>query len=57
VSSIRKNGDWPPHLHFQLIWDLGGKWGDYPGVAAERDLEFYKENCPDPNWIINFNCD
>jgi hypothetical protein len=36
------------------MWDLGGKVGDYAGVAAERDIEFYKENCPDPNWILGF---
>jgi murein DD-endopeptidase MepM/ murein hydrolase activator NlpD len=54
VGPFPENGDWPPHLHFQLIWDLGGKWSDYQGVAAERDLEFYKENCPDPNLMIRF---
>lgn len=52
VGPFPENGDWPPHLHFQLMWDLGEKWGDYPGVAAEKDLEFYRENCPDPNWVL-----
>ncbi|WP_111671582.1 peptidoglycan DD-metalloendopeptidase family protein [Algoriphagus litoralis] len=54
VGPFPENGDWPPHLHFQLMWDLGENWGDYPGVAAEKDLEFYKENCPDPNLILDF---
>lgn len=54
VGPFPENGDWPPHLHFQLMWDLGENWGDYPGVAAEKDLEFYKENCPDPNLILGF---
>jgi hypothetical protein len=54
VGPFPENGDWPPHLHFQLMWDLGGNWGDYPGVAAERNLGFYKENCPDPNLMIRF---
>ena len=52
VGPFPENGDWPPHLHFQLMWDLGGNWGDYPGVAAEKDLDFYRENCPDPNWVL-----
>ena len=52
VGPFPENGDWPPHLHFQLMWDLGENWGDYPGVAAERDLGFYKENCPDPNGVL-----
>jgi murein DD-endopeptidase MepM/ murein hydrolase activator NlpD len=52
VGPFPENGDWPPHLHFQLMWDLGQNWGDYPGVAAEKDLEFYQENCPDPNRML-----
>lgn len=52
VGPFPENGDWPPHLHFQLMWDLGENWGDYPGVAAEKDLEYYRGNCPDPNWVL-----
>ncbi|MBL8965238.1 MAG: MCP four helix bundle domain-containing protein, partial [Phycisphaerae bacterium] len=26
-----ENGNWPPHLHFQVIADLEFKEGDYPG--------------------------
>lgn len=55
VGPFPENGDWPPHLHFQLMWDLGGNWGDYPGVASEKDLEFYKQNCPDPMRILGFS--
>jgi len=46
------NGDYPPHLHFQIIKNLQGNFGDYPGVCNERELDFYKENCPDPNLIL-----
>ncbi len=42
------NGDWTPHLHFQLIRDMQGIRGDYPGVVRPADLEFYRDNCPDP---------
>jgi murein DD-endopeptidase MepM/ murein hydrolase activator NlpD len=52
VGPYPENGDWPAHLHFQLIWDLGEYVFDYPGVAAESDLDFYKENCPDPDLIL-----
>ena len=48
-----ENGDWPPHLHFQIMLDLEGKVGDYPGVAAPSEQEKYQENCPDPNLILN----
>ena len=42
------NGDWTPHLHFQLIRDMQGIRGDYPGVVRPADLDYYRENCPDP---------
>jgi len=44
-----ENGGWPPHLHFQLIRDMQGFVGDYPGVCAKQDLTFYANNCPDPS--------
>lgn len=46
------NGDYAPHLHFQLIIDMEGKLGDYPGVSSEKTLNFYKENCPNPNLLL-----
>lgn len=46
------NGDYAPHLHFQIIKDMQGKKGDYPGVSSKKELEFYKENCPDPNLLL-----
>ena len=54
IGPFPENGDWPAHLHFQLMWELGENVGDYPGVAAEKDLEFYKKNCPNPDLILGF---
>ena len=47
-----ENGNWPPHLHFQLIEDMQGYRGDYPGVVRPAELEFFKHNCPDPVSLI-----
>ncbi|WP_422107867.1 peptidoglycan DD-metalloendopeptidase family protein [Winogradskyella sp.] len=47
------NGDYPPHLHFQVIKDIQDYKGDYSGVCNQLDLEFYKANCPDPNLLLN----
>ncbi|MFC3416624.1 peptidoglycan DD-metalloendopeptidase family protein [Algoriphagus hitonicola] len=55
VGPYPENGDWPPHLHFQLMWDMMGNWGDFPGVASQKDLETYAELCPDPNLILGFD--
>lgn len=46
------NGDYAPHLHFQIIIDMQNKKGDYPGVCNEKDLDFYAENCPNPNLLL-----
>jgi murein DD-endopeptidase MepM/ murein hydrolase activator NlpD len=46
------NGDYAPHLHFQIILDIEEKIGDYPGVCSENNLSFYKKNCPDPNVLL-----
>ena len=46
------NGDYPPHLHFQIIKDIQDFKGDYPGVCSKKDLEFYKANCPDPDLLL-----
>jgi murein DD-endopeptidase MepM/ murein hydrolase activator NlpD len=50
-----ENGDYAPHLHFQLIQSLGEFVGDYPGVCKKSDVAFYKENCPDPNLLLKIN--
>ncbi len=42
------NGGWSPHLHFQLILDLGGRSGDFPGVFKRSEREAWKQVCPDP---------
>ena len=52
LGSSPENGNWPPHLHFQLIKDLKGKSGDNPGVCSSSEKEWYRDNCPDPtSWL------
>ena len=46
------NGDYSPHLHFQIIKNIGAKVGDYPGVSTKSELDFYLDNCPDPNLLL-----
>ena len=48
-----ENGHWPPHLHFQLIMDMEGKKGDYPGVCKFSERQKYLDNCPDPDLILD----
>jgi len=47
-----ENGQWPPHLHFQVIEDMELKKGDYPGVCKLSERSKYLRNCPDPDLIL-----
>lgn len=52
LGSATVNGDYAPHVHFQIIQNIEDYWGDYPGVCNSNDLNFYIENCPDPNLLL-----
>ncbi len=55
LGNPTENGQWPPHLHFQVIADIGLNEGDYPGVCRWSERDKYLENCPDPDLILNWN--
>lgn len=46
------NGDYAPHLHFQIIKDMQGNVGDYPGVSNKNELRYFLQNCPNPNLLL-----
>ncbi len=46
------NGDYAPHLHFQIILDIENYTGDYPGVSSLNQLDFYRKNCPNPEEML-----
>ncbi|WP_183562059.1 peptidoglycan DD-metalloendopeptidase family protein [Mucilaginibacter sp. SP1R1] len=54
LGNIQENGQWPPHLHFQLMFDMEGKRGDYPGVCKFSEMEKYRTNVPDPGFVLGF---
>jgi murein DD-endopeptidase MepM/ murein hydrolase activator NlpD len=54
LGAEAENGGWPPHLHFQLMFDMQGYRGDYPGVCRYSEREIYQRNIPDPEWILQF---
>jgi peptidoglycan LD-endopeptidase LytH len=51
-GSPAENGHWPPHLHLQLILDLQGQSGDYPGVCVFSQKDAWLCNCPDPELVL-----
>jgi len=52
VGEYAVNGNWPAHLHFQVMQDMRGLRGDFPGVATLKDAAELLANCPDPNLIL-----
>jgi 4-aminobutyrate aminotransferase-like enzyme/Ser/Thr protein kinase RdoA (MazF antagonist) len=52
VGTYPVNGNWPPHLHFQIVLDLLDEEGDFPGVAAPSDLELWLGLSPDPGRLL-----
>lgn len=48
IGNYSENFHWPPHLHFQVIVDMEGHDGDYPGVSKATESQRYLSNCPDP---------
>ncbi len=52
-----ENGGWAPHLHFQLMVDMLGLAGNFPGVARPSQRRVWKALCPDPGPILGLDAD
>ena len=55
LGNAEVNGGYSPHLHFQIIKNLDQNAGDYPGVCSKNKLNYYIQNCPDPNLLLKIN--
>lgn len=52
IGPYPENGDWPPHLHFQLMTNILGLRGDFPGVCSLADQSTFLAICPNPNILL-----
>ena len=52
LGEPRENGGWLPHLHFQIITDLVGQSGNFPGVAAPSQRTLWRSLSPDPGPML-----
>ena len=52
LGDASENGGWAPHLHFQLITDMLGYRGDFPGVARASERAVWQSLSPDPNVVL-----
>ncbi|GAB2579406.1 peptidoglycan DD-metalloendopeptidase family protein [Spirosoma areae] len=55
IGPYPENGDWPPHLHFQLMTDMLGLKGDFPGVCSVNDRAKFLAICPNPNRLLGIS--
>ncbi|MDP2161000.1 MAG: peptidoglycan DD-metalloendopeptidase family protein [Flavobacterium sp.] len=53
-GNAEDNGSWPPHLHFQVMTDMLGKQGDFPGVAKFSERAYWASICADANLMLPF---
>jgi len=53
LGNYPENGNWAPHLHFQVMLSMLDYKIDYPGVAYYSQLDIWKSLCPDPNFLFN----
>ena len=54
IGSPPTNGDWPPHVHFQIMTNLLGNSGDFPGVIEASKEDEFRLICLDPNLFLRF---
>jgi murein DD-endopeptidase MepM/ murein hydrolase activator NlpD len=52
IGPYPENGDWPPHLHFQVMNDMLEKKGDFPGVCSASELHHFQNICLDPSPFV-----
>ena len=52
IGAPPENGNWPPHLHFQIILNKLNWEGDFPGVAYPEEQNTWLSLCPDPSQIL-----
>ncbi|EAR01848.1 aminotransferase class III-fold pyridoxal phosphate-dependent enzyme [Maribacter sp. HTCC2170] len=54
LGDFPENGNWAPHLHFQLMLSMLNFTKDFPGVAYLNQLEVWQSLCPNPSSLFDF---
>jgi 4-aminobutyrate aminotransferase-like enzyme/Ser/Thr protein kinase RdoA (MazF antagonist) len=55
IGTKEVNGNWPPHLHLQIIMNLLGNENNFDGVARPSLWPVFNSLCPDPNLFFNLD--
>tara|TARA_R110002124_G_scaffold120895_6_gene278951 strand:+ start:10449 stop:13463 length:3015 start_codon:yes stop_codon:yes gene_type:complete len=57
IGEDHENGNWVPHLHFQITLDLLGNAENFQGVAFPSEKDIWQHLCPNPNLIFSESLD
>jgi 4-aminobutyrate aminotransferase-like enzyme/Ser/Thr protein kinase RdoA (MazF antagonist) len=57
IGDYPLNGNWPPHVHFQIITDMLDNKVEFPGVVAPRYRNIWLSLSPNPNLILGLSQD
>ena len=49
LGDYPENGNWAPHLHFQILLSTLDYNSDFPGVTYPGQMNVWKSICPNPN--------
>jgi len=52
LGNCAENGNWAPHLHFQIMLSMLDYKIDFPGVGYYKQMKVWKSLCPDPNLLF-----
>ena len=52
MGQTQENGNWPPHLHYQLMTDMLDETNTFFGVGSHRYRDIWLGLCPDPNLVL-----
>ena len=55
LGNYPENGNWPPHLHFEIMLSMLNYETDFPGVAYKSELNVWKSLCPNPNQLFKLD--
>lgn len=55
IGNNKENGNWPPHLHFQILLELLVHDTNFPGVCSPGQLPVWSSLCPNPGLIVKSN--
>tara|TARA_B100000575_G_scaffold57829_1_gene43658 strand:+ start:14202 stop:17225 length:3024 start_codon:yes stop_codon:yes gene_type:complete len=52
IANYPENGNWAPHLHFQIMLSMLNYKKDFPGVCYFNEIDVWRDLCPDPNLLF-----